>query len=112
MELQKESGRRALLSLKELHEICTVRVNGEDAGTIWAMPYRLDITDKLKPGRNTIEVEVTNLWPNRLIGDAQPGVTQTYTRTNIRKYTAGSPLLPSGLIGPVSLVMVGGTTMK
>jgi len=81
-------------------------VNGKNAGTIWAMPYRLDITASLSAGRNTLELDVTNLWPNRIIGDAQPSATRTYTKTNIRKYTASSPLLPSGLIGPVTLETV------
>jgi len=94
---------RTILSLTDLHEICTVRINGKFAGTIWARPYRLDISNSLNPGSNQIELEVTNLWPNRIIGDAQPGVTRTYTQTNIRKYRADSPLLPSGLIGPVTL---------
>ncbi len=92
------------VALSDLHEIATVRVNGISAGTIWALPYELAIpATLLKTGRNTIELEVTNLWPNRIIGDRQPGVTAPITRTNIRKYTAQSPLLPSGLIGPVTL---------
>jgi hypothetical protein len=103
IRVRQAQGERVFLALTDLHEICTVRVNGKSAGTIWAMPYRLDITASLLPGRNTLELDVTNLWPNRIIGDAQPSATQTYTHTNIRKYTAGSPLLPSGLVGPVSL---------
>lgn len=91
------------LTLTDLHEICTVRINGKSVGTIWAMPYRLEITGSLAKGENTLEVDVTNLWPNRIIGDAQPGVTERYTQTNIRKYKANSPLLPSGLIGPVAI---------
>lgn len=97
---------RVFLTLTDLREICTVRVNGKAAGTIWSIPYRLDITDSLTDGENTLELDVTNLWPNRIIGDAQPNATQKYTNTNIRKYTASSPLLPSGLIGPVSLETV------
>ena len=99
----RSKGVRYVLALTDLHEIATVRINGKPAGTFWAIPYRLDITDHLLDGRNSIELEVTNLWPNRLIGDAQPGVTKTYTSTNIRKYKADSPLLPSGLVGPVTL---------
>ena len=60
----------------------------------------------VKSGENTIELEVTNLWPNHLIGDAQPSAGQTYTRTNIRKYSQDSPLLPSGIVGPVTLETV------
>lgn len=94
---------RVLLKLADLHEICTIRINGKDAGTIWSMPYELDITDELKPGKNFIQLNVTNLWPNRIIGDAQPGNQHRYTHTNIRKYTKDSPLLLSGIIGPVVL---------
>jgi hypothetical protein len=92
-----------LLQLTTLHEVCSVRVNGADVGTLWAQPYRLDITRYLHPGSNRIELQVTNLWPNRIIGDLQAGATVRYTRTNIRAYSADSPLLPSGLIGPVTL---------
>jgi len=102
LQLLPEAG--LTLSLTELHEIATVKVNGKAAGTIWALPYRLHLpTELLHAGDNEIELDVTNLWPNRIIGDLQPGVTQPVTRTNIRKYTAASPLLPSGLIGPVTL---------
>ncbi|MCU1321093.1 MAG: glycoside hydrolase family 2 sugar binding protein [Acidobacteriaceae bacterium] len=103
IEAARVPGERTFLTLTELHEVCSVKINGKPAGTLWAMPYRLDITDRLTTRHNKIELEVTNLWPNRIIGDAQPGETKTYTRTNIRKYTSDSALLPSGLVGPVSL---------
>jgi hypothetical protein len=103
VDVKPSVGQRIFLSLTGLHEICTVRINGKSVGTLWAMPYRLDITDSLIAGHNILTLEVTNLWPNRIIGDAQPAAAQTYTRTNIRTYTADSPLLPSGLIGPVML---------
>jgi hypothetical protein len=94
------------VELSDLHEIATVRVNGEPAGTIWALPYRLAVpASLLRAGTNTMELAVTNLWPNRIIGDLQPGVTAPITHTNIRKYTAQSPLLASGLIGPVSVTL-------
>jgi alpha-L-rhamnosidase len=91
------------LQLTGLHEISTVRINGEEVGTIWAAPYQLDITRCLHTGDNHIEVKVTNLWPNRMIGDLQPGVKTRYTNSNIRTYTRNSQLLPSGLDGPVKL---------
>jgi hypothetical protein len=103
IDIQQIAGQRSILSLADLHEICTVRINGKSVGTLWAMPYRLDITGDLHDGRNTLELEVTNLWPNRIIGDAQPSAVEKYTHTNIRKYTAASPLLPSGLIGSVEI---------
>ena len=57
----------------------------------------------LKPGANALEIRVTNLWVNRLIGDEQPGVAKKYTLTTQQFYQADSPLLPSGLLGPVVL---------
>jgi hypothetical protein len=103
IRVKRSADSRVFLKLADMHELCTVRINGKTVGTLWAVPYRIDITDSLTDGSNIIELAVTNLWPNRIIGDAQPSATRTYTRTNIRKYTAGSPLLPSGLIGPVVL---------
>lgn len=97
-------GQTVLLQLTHLHEICTVRVNGTLAGTIWAAPYQLDVTRYLRPGSNQLEIAVTNLWPNRIIGDLQPSAPVHYTHTNIRAYSASSPLLPSGLDGAVKLV--------
>jgi hypothetical protein len=67
-------------------------------------PFRVDVTSAMKPGSNTVEIKVTNLWVNRLIGDQQPDVTKKYTYTAQQFYRAESPLLPSGLIGPVQFV--------
>jgi hypothetical protein len=112
VNLQNRPGERVLLKLSDLREICTVRINGKQAGTIWAMPYELDITNSLKSGDNSIQLDVTNLWPNRIIGDAQPSNTHAYTSTNIRKYTKDSPLLPSGLIGPVTIETITDSTVQ
>ena len=57
----------------------------------------------LKPGKNKLEIKVTNLWVNRLIGDQQPGVKEKITYTTMPFYQANSPLMPSGLIGPVMI---------
>jgi hypothetical protein len=91
------------LDLGEVHEVANVLVNGKEAEIVWKAPYTVRVDRLLKPGENVIEVEVTNLWPNRLIGDAQSTTGKHYTRTNIRTYTKDSPLFPSGLIGPVVL---------
>ena len=103
---------RVMLVLTELHEICTVRINGRPAGTIWAMPYQLDVTDNVREGKNSLELEVTNLWPNRIIGDARAPTQHAFTHTNIRKYTSKSPLLPSGLIGPVTIETIHAAGMR
>ncbi len=91
------------LDLGEVHEVAAVRVNGKMTEIVWKAPYAVRVDRLLKAGENVIEIEVTNLWPNRLIGDAQSPAGRHYTWTNIRTYTKDSPLLPSGLIGPVVL---------
>ena len=65
----------------------------------------MDITEFLRPGVNRLEIKVVNLWPNRLIGDKQPGATPL-TFAPQSSYGANSPLLPSGLIGPVRVLAV------
>ena len=102
----------ARLNLGEVHEVAGVRVNGSPTQILWKAPYAAELKGLLRPGENVIEVDVTNLWPNRLIGDAQPGTGKRYTWTNIRKYTSSSPLLPSGLLGPVRIEPVYRTVMQ
>jgi len=91
------------LDLGEVHEVAAVRINGKPAEVRWKAPYSLRVDSMLHAGDNLIEVDVTNLWPNRLIGDAQSSTAKHYTWTNIRKYTKDSTLLPSGLLGPVGI---------
>jgi hypothetical protein len=98
-----ESG-RVWLDLGEVKELASVKINGKMLGTAWKAPYRLDITGTLHAGANSLEISVTNLWVNRLIGDVQPGATKKYTFTTSAPYKADDPLLPSGLLGPVRLV--------
>ena len=98
------SGARLLLDLGNVREIAEVLVNGRAAGGIlWKPPFQADITDALKPGNNRLEIKITNLWPNRMIGDMQPGNEKRYTFTDFRPYHANSPLLESGLLGPVTI---------
>ena len=100
-------GARVELDLGSVREIAQVLVNGKALGGIlWKPPFRADVTEALRPGANRIEVRVTNLWANRMIGDLQPGATKTYTFTDFRPFTKDSPLLESGLLGPVRLEAV------
>ncbi|WBQ19282.1 glycosyl hydrolase [Sphingobium yanoikuyae] len=99
------TGRRIQLDLGTVHEIATVRVNDMAFPPQWHSPYRLDVTHALRPGRNRLEISVVNLWPNRLIGDKQPGARPVAFAPS-SPYRANSPLLPSGLLGPVRLVGV------
>ena len=64
----------------------------------------MEVTDALKPAGNVLEVEIVNFWPNRIIGDASLPPEKRFTKTNIRKLTKDTPLTPSGLFGPVTLL--------
>jgi hypothetical protein len=99
-------GARFWLDLGDVRELANVRVNGVDLGILWKTPYRVDVTDAIKPGKNDIEIKVTNLWVNRMIGDQQPWELKKYAFADFSPYKADSPLLPSGLLGPVHIVSV------
>jgi len=86
--------------------LAEVIVNGKNLGVLWKTPFEIDITDAATVGENTIEIKVTNVWVNRLIGDAQPGVEDKITFMTMPLVRANQPLLPSGLLGPVKLVAV------
>jgi hypothetical protein len=92
-----------LLDLGDVKNLAVVAINGKEVGEVWHAPYRLDVTSYLQPGANELTVKVVNAWVNRLIGDEQLGA-EKITFTDIKPYKANSPLLPSGLLGPVSVV--------
>ena len=95
---------RLFVDLGELHELAEVKVNGKSCGIVWCPPFRVEVSDAVKPGENRLQIEVVNFWPNRIIGDASLPPAQRLTRTNIRKLTAKTPLEPAGLLGPVQLL--------
>jgi hypothetical protein len=80
-----------------------VRVNRVDCGVAWTAPWRVEISKAVRASNNTLAIEVANLWPNRMIGDAG-NPDRAYTQTTYRPYQADYPLLPSGLLGPVRLL--------
>ena len=122
-----EPGRRFYLDLGKVEVMASVRVNGKDLGTLWKQPYSVEVTDALKPGANALEIAVVNLWINRQIGDeqlpedsernpngtlkqwpqwlqaGQPSPTGRYTFTSWKLWKTDSPLVESGLLGPVKL---------
>jgi hypothetical protein len=124
-------GRKVYLDLGKVQVVAEAAVNGRPLGLAWKPPYRLDATAALKAGANTIEVKVTNLWINRMIGDeqlpedsrrnrngtlaawpdwvqaGQPSPTGRFTFTTWRLWGKDSPLQESGLLGPVRLVATG-----
>jgi len=97
------------LDLGDVKNIAVVSVNGKELGMVWHAPYRVDVTTALKPGANEVQVKVINAWVNRIIGDQQPDATTKYTFETFNSYKANSPLLPSGLLGPVRLIKGSGT---
>ena len=117
------------LSLGSVKNVASVRLNGKSLGTVWCSPWQVEVTDALQSKDNRLEVEVTNLLPNRMIGDEHlppetdytrgsnhivtslpawltngiPRADGRYTFSTFNPYTKDSPLLPSGLLGPVVL---------
>ena len=90
------------IDLGAVGQMADISINGNHVAFLWKAPYKVEWRGLLKPGKNIIEVKVVNLWVNRLIGDAQPGA-QKRTYTLVPFYQADSPLLPSGLLGPVKI---------
>ena len=108
--------------------IAQVKVNGRDLGILWKEPFRVEIGEAVRAGNNTLDVKVTNLWVNRLIGDEQlpedsdrfpngllkawpqwvlegkPSPAGRLTFVTCRIWSKDSPLQQSGLLGPVKLI--------
>ena len=121
-------GTALFLDLGQVSVIAEAKLNGHDLGILWKPPFRVEITDFARAGANRLEVCVTNLWPNRLIGDERKPAylkwtetggpaewpdwlvddeavpdTGRFTFTTWHHYNEDSPLLESGLLGPVTL---------
>ena len=99
-------GAKLWIDLGDVKNLAEVTVNGKSLGVVWHAPYRVEVTGALKPGANELKAVVINAWVNRLIGDLQPDATTKYTFAPSKPYKANAPLLPSGLLGPVSLYSV------
>jgi hypothetical protein len=119
-------GKSLMLDLGEVRNLAGVKVNGVDLGVLWTAPFRTEITSAVRAGTNTLQIQVTNLLINRLIGDEQlpsdcdhngplvtswpqwlvdddPDPTGRHTFTTWLHWQKDSPLIESGLIGPVFL---------
>jgi len=99
-----QSGRRVYLDLGDVRCLAEVFVNDKPLGVLWKPPYRVDITDAAVPGANEVEVRVTNVWKNRLVGDAKRPPESRLTWTFYPFYKADDALVESGLLGPVRLL--------
>lgn len=91
------------LDLGTVKETAKVKLNGQDLGVVWCHPWRVEITGAVMPGENKLEIEVVNLWPNRLVGDSILPAELRRTRTNVPT-DPKQPLLSSGLLGPVRVM--------
>lgn len=103
-----EPGKKYWLNLGDVREIAEVRLNGKPLGIIWKKPYAVEITGILKAGNNFLEMQVTNLWTNRMQGDKNLPADQRFTfATNTifgnSMEGPGIQLIPSGLLGPVTI---------
>ncbi|MBN2296557.1 MAG: hypothetical protein JXM70_29280 [Pirellulales bacterium] len=98
---------RAVLDLGDVKELCEVRLNGKVIGATWRAPYRFELPEKLKPGKNTLEIRVANLWSNRLAADgALPEEKRRSRMAPPELYSRFKKTRPqtSGLLGPVKLL--------
>jgi len=94
-------GQGWLLDLGTLREVAEATLNGRHLGIIWKEPFQADVSGLLIPGRNVLEVKVTNLWNNRLMGDLLDPGHKPYARTNM--VLKVRDLVPAGLFGPVTI---------
>jgi hypothetical protein len=101
----RSSHQRMALDLGEVKYVAQVRLNGKDLGVLWTKPFRVEVTGAVKPTGNLLEIDVVNLWPNRIIGDATLSPEKRFTRTNI-SFKKDDPLDDSGLLGPVRLQVI------
>ena len=102
-QLDRKPKGRLLLNLGKVEEIAVVSVNGHVCDTLWAEPYETDITHYAKKGRNSLVVQVTSTWHNRLVYDARLPREERKTWV-INGPSDKAELLPYGLLGPVELI--------
>lgn len=102
------TGSSVYLDLGDVKDIGIARVilNGKDLGILWAPPLRVNVSGVLREKDNELKVEVTNTWRNRLIGDRTKPVEKRLTKTNVKVLDSWQ-LTPSGLLGPVRLLVTG-----
>jgi len=109
IDKQDYKEKKMILDLGMVQELAVVRLNNHTFPVLWMPPFKVDVSDYLVDGNNTLEIDIVNQWPNRLIGDSKLPVEKHFTKTNFIKYDQpGSEkyLRESGLIGPVRLQLI------
>jgi hypothetical protein len=91
------------IDLGKVGVMATVTLNGQEVGTSWMAPHRLDISDAIREGENRLEVQVTNVWRNRITGDKELPEQERSTWLLVDQVTNEEGLIPSGLMGEVKL---------
>ncbi|MDR2441350.1 MAG: hypothetical protein LBE12_18470 [Planctomycetaceae bacterium] len=105
IDIELKHGQRIFLEADNVHELAEVKINNQSCGTIWALPFRVEITSAWRSGKNRIEIEVANHWANRIIGDAAKPEHERLTQTNIQRLTPETKLVDSGLTGSVRILL-------
>ena len=96
-----ESSERTVLDLGRVECMAKVYVNDTYAGGVWCEPFKVDISEYVKQGENTLRIEVVNKWVNRIVGDLQLPAEERKISLTANPYGAHSDIPASGLIGPV-----------
>lgn len=99
-------GEHMFMAFDNVGTMAKVYINGKYAGGVWTAPYRLDVTDFVKNGRNDVKVEVVNTWVNRIVGDMNLPESERETYLFVNHLNAKTPLPPSGIIGKVKFETV------
>jgi hypothetical protein len=112
IDFEPEKNKKYFLQLEDVKDvgIAEVKINGKDKGVLWTKPFRIEISQELQKGENTLEIKVVNSWYNRVAGDQTFPDKKQYTKTNIDlkhdfrgRPIDEIPLEPSGLLGPVTI---------
>ena len=105
-----EKGERLFLDLGNVKNVAEVRLNGTNLGILWCAPWRVEITEASREKENILEIDVINLWANRVIGDLNLPKGKRFTKTHdsfrFDMLQPTTPLLDSGLLGPVQILKV------
>jgi hypothetical protein len=94
---------KLFLDLGKVCGLATVRLNGQELGTLWTLPSSLDISSAAKAGSNALEIAVVNPWNNRLVGDANLPPKRRLTSLTLQTVKPTAPLQSAGLLGPVTV---------